>query len=486
MSEEIRVRFAPSPTGYLHVGGARTALFNWLWARKTGGKFVLRIEDTDEARSTVESVNGMLHDLKWLGLDWDEGPEYGDGIDPYKQQKGDKGPYFQSQRLEIYQKIAHELMDKGIAYPCFCTDEELEEKRKKAEEEHRSVHYDGTCRNLTKEEAQRRIDAGEPYTIRVRVPQKDYVLEDEVRGRVEWKAGTLGDFIILRSSGMPVYNFCVVVDDALMGITHVVRAEEHLTNTHRQLILYEALGMKPPRFSHASLILGPDKSKLSKRHGATSVGQYAEEGFLPEAMINFLALLGWNEGNDREIYSVKELIQCFELSHISKSPGVFDKDKLVWMNGQHLRAMPVDELIPLVEPLLKKAMPNDKRLDDPVIMHKLVELIQVKMTLLTDAPEVAKTFFEASEPENDEARAMIETEKSKKLFEALASEFEKCDWVREGYNAAIKAAGKIAEVKGKDLFMPIRVKITGSCHGPELVGILDVLGRDETISRLKK
>ena len=254
MSEEIRVRFAPSPTGYLHVGGARTALFNWLWARKTGGKFVLRIEDTDEARSTVESVNGMLRDLKWLGLDWDEGPEYGEGIDPYKQQKGDKGPYFQSQRLEIYQKIAHELMDKGIAYPCFCTDEELEEKRKKAEEEHRSVHYDGTCRNLSKEEAQRRIDAGEPYTIRVRVPQKDYVLEDEVRGRVEWKAGTLGDFIILRSSGMPVYNFCVVVDDALMGITHVVRAEEHLTNTHRQLILYEALGMKPPRFSHASLI----------------------------------------------------------------------------------------------------------------------------------------------------------------------------------------------------------------------------------------
>ena len=484
--QEVRVRFAPSPTGYLHVGGARTALFNWLYARKTGGKFVLRIEDTDEARSTVESVNGMLRDLKWLGMDWDEGPEFGDGIDPYNQQKGEFGPYFQSQRLEIYQKIAHELMEKGIAYPCFCSDEELEAKRKKAEEEHRSVHYDGTCRNLSKEEAQRRINAGEPYTIRVRVPQKDYVLEDEVRGHVEWKAGTLGDFIILRSSGMPVYNFCVVVDDALMGITHVVRAEEHLTNTHRQLILYEALGKQPPKFSHASLILGPDKSKLSKRHGATSVGQYAEQGFLPEAMINFLALLGWNEGNDREIYSVQDLIEHFDLTKISKSPGVFDKEKLVWMNGQHLRAMPVEQLVPLVKPILKKAMPDDKRLDDPEILNKLVGLIQIKMNLLTDAVEVTKTFLTASEPENEEAAAMISTEKSQELFKALISEFEKCEWVREGYNAAIKAAGKAAGVKGKDLFMPIRVKITGSMHGPELVGILDVLGREETLSRLAK
>ena len=486
MSKEVRVRFAPSPTGYLHVGGARTALFNWLYARKTGGKFVLRIEDTDEARSTVESVNGMLRDLKWLGLDWDEGPEFGEGIDPYKQQKGEFGPYFQSQRLEIYQKIAHELMDKGIAYPCFCSDEVLEAKRKKAEEEHRSFHYDGTCRCLSKEEAQKRIDAGEPYTIRVRVPQKDYALEDEVRGHVEWKAGTLGDFIILRSSGMPVYNFCVVVDDALMGITHVVRAEEHLTNTHRQLILYEALGKEPPKFSHASLILGPDKSKLSKRHGATSVGQYAEEGFLPEAMINFLALLGWNEGNDREIYSVQDLIEHFDLTKISKSPGVFDHEKLLWMNGQHLRAMPVEKLVPLVKPILKKAMPDDPRLDDLETLTKLVSLIQVKMNLLTDAVEVTKTFLTAAEPENEEAAAMISTDKSKALFQALTNEFEKCDWIREGYNAAIKAAGKAVGAKGKDLFMPIRIKITGSMHGPELVGILDVLGRKETLARLKK
>jgi glutamyl-tRNA synthetase len=475
MSQQVRVRFAPSPTGYLHVGGARTALFNWLYARKTGGKFILRIEDTDVERSTQESTDGLLKDLKWLGLTWDEGPEVG----------GDYGPYYQSERLEIYQQYARELMDKGYAYPCFCKEEELEAKRQKAEEEHRSVHYDQTCLKLSKEEVQKRIAAGESYVIRVKVPEKDYVLEDEVRGRVEWKAGTLGDFIILRSSGMPVYNFCVVVDDAAMEITHVVRAEEHLTNTHRQLILYEALGKKPPIFSHASLILGPDKSKLSKRHGATAVGQYAIDGFLPEALVNFLALLGWNEGNDREIYSVKELIEHFELNRISKSPGVFDHNKLVWMNGQHLRAMPVDELMPMVAPVLKDAMPNDKRLENPEILRKLIELIQVKMNLINDAVEVAKSFLTPQEPENEEAAQLISTEKSLKLFEALAQEFEKCEWIKEGYNAAIKAAGKIAEAKGKDLFMPIRVKITGTCHGPDLVGILDVLGRDEVISRLK-
>jgi glutamyl-tRNA synthetase len=284
---------------------------------------------------------------------------------------------------------------------------------------------------------------------------------------------------------MPVYNFCVVVDDAHMQITHVVRAEEHLTNTHRQLIIYEALGLTPPVFAHASLILGEDKSKLSKRHGATSVGQYAEDGFLPEAMINFLALLGWNEGNDREIYSVAELIEHFSLERISKSPGVFDQAKLTWMNGQHLRALPVDELLPMVKPLLKKEMPADPRLDDPEILHKLVALIQIKMNLLNDAVGVAREVLQAGKPESDEELAMISTEKSAKLFAALAEEFAACDWAREGYNAAIKAAGKKAEAKGKELFMPIRIKITGTAHGPDLVGILDVLGREEAISRLK-
>ncbi|HAE38148.1 MAG TPA: glutamate--tRNA ligase [Candidatus Riflebacteria bacterium] len=474
MSQQVRVRFAPSPTGYLHVGGARTALFNWLFARKTGGTFVLRIEDTDVERSTQESVDGLLRDMKWLGMTWDEGPEVG----------GPHGPYYQSQRLEIYQKYARRLLDNGAAYPCFCKEEELEAKRQKAEEEHRSLHYDGTCRHLSKEEVDRRIAAGETYVVRVKVPEKDYVLEDLVRGRVEWKSETLGDFIVLRSSGMPVYNFCVVVDDADMQITHVVRAEEHLTNTHRQLILYDALGIKPPIFAHASLILGEDKSKLSKRHGATAVGQYAEDGFLREAMINFLALLGWNDGTDREIYSVADLTECFSLERISKSPGVFDHNKLIWMNGQHLRALTVDQLLPLVMPFLKKAMPDDARLDNPEVLRKLVELIQIKMNTLLDAVPVAESILRASQPEDEESIALVGTEKSKVLFAALAKEFATCEWVKDGYNAAIKAAGKTAEAKGKDLFMAIRARITGSCHGPELVGILDVLGREEVINRL--
>ena len=474
MSEQVRVRFAPSPTGYLHVGGARTALFNWLYAKKTGGKFILRIEDTDVARSTKEALDGLLRDMKWLGLDWDEGPEVG----------GEYGPYFQSQRLSIYQEYAKKLLESGAAYPCFCSEEQLETKRKKAEEEHRSLHYDGTCRKLSKEEAQSRIDAGEPYVVRVKVPEKDYVLHDLVRGRVEWKSETLGDFIILRSTGMPVYNFCVVVDDASMKITHVVRAEEHLTNTHRQLIIYEALGIKTPKFAHASLILGDDKSKLSKRHGATSVGQYAQDGYLPEAMVNFLALLGWNEGNDREIYSVDELIEKFSLKRISSSPGVFDQTKLTWMNGQHLRALPLEKLVPMVAPLLQKALPEEKRIQDEETLNKLVGLIQVKMNLLTDAAEVARSILNVSEPEDEEAAAMINTEKSKDLFAALAKEFAECEWNRSGYNAAIKAAGKAATAKGKELYMPIRVKITGSCHGPDLVGILDVLGREEVLKRL--
>ena len=475
MSQEVRVRFAPSPTGYLHVGGARTALFNWLFARSQGGKFILRIEDTDLERSTQESVDGLLRDLKWLGLNWDEGP----GVD------GPHGPYYQSQRTDIYKKYAQQLLDNGAAYPCFCTAEELEAKKAKAEEEHRSLHYDGTCRNLSAEEVQKRIDAGEPYVVRMKVPEKDYVLNDLVRGKVEWKSETLGDFIIMRSNGMPVYNFCVVVDDSDMEITHVVRAEEHLTNTHRQLIIYEGLKKPIPQFAHASLILGEDKSKLSKRHGATSVGQYEIDGYLSEALINFLALLGWNEGNDKEIYSVEELIECFKLERISKSPGVFDHAKLTWMNGQHLRALPAEKLFEMVKPILLKEFADDERLKNEDTLKRLVEVIQIKMNLLQDAPKVAKEILELSPTTDPEAVEMISTDLSKSLFEALAQEFETAEWKREGYNAAIKAAGKKTGAKGKNLFMPIRIKVTGTGHGPDLVGVLDILGREETIKRLK-
>ncbi|MFZ2955458.1 MAG: glutamate--tRNA ligase [Candidatus Ozemobacteraceae bacterium] len=471
----VRVRFAPSPTGYLHVGGARTALFNWLFARGHGGTFILRIEDTDLERSTLEAEEGLLRDMRWLGLDWDEGPGIG----------GPHGPYRQSERLPIYRKAAETLLANGAAYPCFCKEERLEQKRQEAEAEHRSPHYDGTCLHLSPDEVKARLAAGEPHVVRVRVPKKDYFVDDLVRGRVEWKAETLGDFIVMRSNGMPVYNFCVVVDDTDMEITHVVRAEEHLPNTHRQLILYEALGKPAPTFAHVSLILGPDKTKLSKRHGATSVGQYQEEGFLKDAMINYLALLGWAEGIDREIYTRAELAEKFSLERINSAPAVFDQVKLSWMNGQYLRAMPIDELVQFVAPKLTAAWPGDARFTDNEFLRKLTTLVLNHLVTLNDVVKEAKAVLdEAPAPVDDDARAAVAAPEVPALYAALRDEFAKCPWNKDGFNAAIKAAGKIASVKGKGLFMPLRVKLTGTCHGAELVGILDLLGRDEILRRL--
>ena len=341
----VRVRFAPSPTGSLHVGGARTALFNWLLAKKTGGKFIIRVEDTDEARSTRASEESILSDIKWMNMNWDEGPEI----------EGPFGPYRQSERKVIYKKYAEQLIADGKAFRCFCTEEELDAKRAAAEAAGVDPKYDGIWRNADPAEIQKKLDAGEPYTVRFRVPEGKIVsIDDVVRGKVTWDAdASLGDFIILRSNGMPVYNFCVAVDDANMQITHVIRAEEHLTNTLRQMLILEALGCKAPTYAHCSLILGQDRSKLSKRHGATSVAQFAEQGFLPQAMMNYLANLGWNDGTPKEIYTPAELVDAFDLSRIVKTPAMFDMDKLRWVNGQHLKSIPRSELEVLVGETLK-------------------------------------------------------------------------------------------------------------------------------------
>ncbi len=472
-TSRVRVRFAPSPTGHLHVGGARTALFNWLFAKNRGGSFILRIEDTDQERSTAESEEGLLRDLKWLGLDWDEGPGVG----------GPHGPYRQSERTAIYQEYAQRLVKSGAAYHCFCSEELLEQKRKQAEAEHRSHHYDGTCRNLSPDDVQARLARGEKGAIRVRVPQKDCRIEDLVRGTVEWMGDTLGDFIILRSNGMPVYNFCVVVDDSQMEITHVIRAEEHLPNTHRQMILYEALGIKPPVFAHASLILGPDKTKLSKRHGATSVNQYAEDGFLPEAMVNFLALLGWNEGIDKEIYSKNELIEKFSLERISKSPAVFDHAKLNWTNGMHIRGLGPVKLAEILDPVLRETFHGNPLLATETGRLKAANLLLNALTVIKDAPSILKPIIEGGQPENDEARAFVADPKAASLWQAVREELTGADWQRVPLNDALKRAGKKVGMTGKNLFMPVRVKLTGSCHGPDLLGILDFLGREEVLRR---
>src|SRR5437870_313205 len=322
----VRVRFAPSPTGHLHVGGARTALFNWLFAKHDKGKFILRIEDTDIARSTRESEQMVLDDLRWLGLQWDE------------------GPFRQSERTSLYRAVADQLLEKGVAYRCYCTEQELEEKRKQAEKEDRPPHYDLT------HWYNRRDDDG-PHAIRFHVPDDgDVTINDQIRGEVTWKKESLGDFILVRSDGLPTYNFSVAVDDHEMEITHVIRAEEHLTNTHRQVLIYRALGWETPRFAHVSLILGQDRTKLSKRHGATSVSQFAEDGYLPDAMVNYLTMLGWSSPDGREVFSRDFAIENFSLDRVNAAPAVFDPQKLDWLNGQYIHAMSAAELRPLVAP----------------------------------------------------------------------------------------------------------------------------------------
>ncbi|HEY8847841.1 MAG TPA: glutamate--tRNA ligase, partial [Thermoanaerobaculia bacterium] len=323
----VRVRFAPSPTGHLHVGGARTAIFNWLFARHHRGTFIVRIEDTDVERSTRQSEQMVLDDLRWLGLQWDEGPDVG----------GPDAPYRQSERVERYGEIARQLLARGVAYRCFCTEETLEAKRKKAEAESRPPHYDLTCYRLSPQEVSTKLAMWTPFALRFHVPDDgDVTIDDMIRGAVTWKKESLGDFILVRSDGLPTYNFSVVVDDHDMEITDVIRAEEHLTNTHRQMLIYRALDWSVPRFAHVSLILGQDRTKLSKRHGATSVSAYAEEGFLSEAMVNYLTLLGWSSPDSREIFTQIYAIEHFSLDRVNSAPAVFDPQKFEWLNAQYI------------------------------------------------------------------------------------------------------------------------------------------------------
>jgi len=344
--EEVRVRFAPSPTGYLHIGGARTALFNWLFAKSNGGKLILRIEDTDTERLKEDSVGQILTSLKWLGLNWDEGPEVG----------GESGPYFQSERKEFYKLEAEKLLAEGKAYYCFCTSEELEIEREKQRSAKLPFRYARTCRELPVEEAKKRIAAGEPCSVRIRIPKEGaVVVHDMIHGDVSFDLGQLDDFVIMKSNGMPTYNFAVVVDDHMMRISHVLRAEEHLSNTPKQILLYEACGFETPKFGHMPMILAPDRSKLSKRHGATSVEEFRDQGYLPQAIINYLTLLGWAPGNEQEIFTLQDTCQQFKFERMSKKAAVYDTKKLTWLNGQYLSLLPLSEIMPEVKPFFIKS-----------------------------------------------------------------------------------------------------------------------------------
>jgi len=504
-----RMRFAPSPTGSLHVGGARTALYNWLVAKKgqldfpgEDGAFLLRVEDTDLARSTRESEESVLSDLRWLGLDWDEGPDM----------PGAKyGPYRQSERSSLYSKIAERLIDEGKAYPCFCTQEELDEMKARQEAEGIPPRYDGTWRDADPEKVAEKMAEGAPFTVRFKVPPGSrVVIDDAVRGTVSWDAeSTVGDFILLRSSGVPVYNFCVAVDDASMGVTTVVRAEEHLTNTLRQGLILDALGAPRPRYAHCSLILGEDKQKLSKRHGATSCNQFRLDGFLPDAMINYLALLGWNDGTDNEIFARDELIEAFAVDRVVKSPSIFDMDKLRWVNSQHLKMKSIEEVADLVREQMNMVgllNEGDEGIEVRNFVFAATALAKQMMETTKDAALNAQTVLGYGLPDtfdalpDGEAKEMIKGGNFYPIAQTLIGDFESDALPKpdpadplapflediskpivednqvggnaysypKAYKVHMKSMSKALGVKGKHLFHPLRLALTGEMSGQDV------------------
>ncbi len=483
----VRVRFAPSPTGWLHVGGARTAYFNWLLARQHQGAFVLRIEDTDAARSSDASERGVLDDLRWLGLEWDEGPDAG----------GPHGPYRQSERLGLYRERADALIAAGRAYRCFCTDEQLEQRRQSALAAGRPPHYDGRCRALAPAESEARAAAGEACSVRFAVPAREWTLRDHVRGEVTFPAGMVGDFVILRSSGLPTYNFACAVDDAAMRISHVIRAEEHLANTPRQLMLYDAMGEAPPEFAHVALILNTDRTKMSKRSGeaAVAVGDWRRAGFVPEALLSYLALLGFHPGDDREVLSREELLQAFTLERLGRSGSVFDAAKLKWMNAHYLHLATGAQLSRWLEggpgPLEPGAPDWSAEVARmtgglaPAAREKLLEGVRGNVATLADLPGEIGVLVGDSLVLEDDAAAALAAPGARELCAALAETLGAlAQWSGEGFKSTLQLVGKQLGRKGKDLFMPVRAALSGRTHGPELPLLADLLGRERCIDRL--
>ena len=477
----MRVRFAPSPTGPFHIGGARSALFNWLLARKTGGKLILRIEDTDLERSSRESEENIKNALKWLGIDWDEGIDVG----------GEFGPYRQTERLPIYAGYTERLLASGKAYRCYCSDQELEAERQQLMSEGKTPRYLGKCRHLTSEQETALLAEGRKPTVRFRVPDnQDITFIDAVRGVVSFDSNGIGDYVIVKSDGIPVYNYAVVLDDALMQITHVIRAEEHLSNTPRQILLYQALGFSLPVFGHISLILGKDRSKMSKRHGATSVEQYKALGYLPEAVVNFLALLGWSPVGEQEIFSSAELIELFSLDHVAKNPAVFDIDKLNWINSHYLKRLDLDRLTELALPHLREAglVTGELGAERYEWVKQVVGAVREYVSFAAQIPEHAAVFFQDEiTMENDETADILRDPDVPQVMEAFLNKLAELESVSaEQVQAALKAVGKELKLGGKKVFMPVRVALTGKMHGPELIALIPLLGVARTTARIRR
>jgi len=475
----VRVRFAPSPTGELHVGGARTALLNWLFAKSKGGTFLLRIDDTDQERSQGEYLEGIFGSLEWMGLDWDEGPQKG----------GKYGPYFQSQRLGLYREYVQKLLDEGKAYRCFCTEEELEAGRKEARQKGIPFVYPGKCRDLSQEELSEMGQERETSVVRFSSPgEGSTVIKDEIKGEISFENRYLGDFIILKSNGVPTYNFATAVDELTMEISHVIRAEEHLSNTPLQLLIIQALEGRIPSYAHVPMILAPDRSKLSKRHGATSVEEFKDQGYLPEALVNYLTLLGCPPVEEQEIFTSQEAMDSFSLSKIGKTPAVYDTDKLGWINGHYIREKDLEQLADLSIPFFQ-----DKGLISPQVTdhekEKLKQVISVsrdRVRTLQELPELCAFFFTDNYPADQETEEkVLNKEDVVPNLQKLVQELKGLDdYQGEHIQSIFKKLSKENQVSPARFIKPARVALSGKASGPELVDIMLVLGKEKTLERL--
>jgi len=473
---DVRVRFAPSPTGTLHIGSARTALYNYLFARHLGGTLVLRVEDTDLKRSRREHELSILRDLHWLGLEADEGPDVG----------GEHGPYRQSERSELYEAGVEKLLESGNAYRCFCTQERLDELKAEQVAAGAMPTYDRRCLGLTPEEVWHRLEGGEEATVRFLVPEGDVTFDDLIHGPITFSSDVIGDFIIRRTDGGFAYNYAVVIDDSGMRITHVIRGEDHITNTARQLMLYDALGEQAPLYAHHSLIHGADGGKLSKRHGATSIGEFRDVGYLSAAVVNYLALLSWNPGDEREKFTLDELVAEFDISRVAKSPAIFDLDKLNWLNGLYLRALPAAELSELVRPYL-----HEEGLEFAEGQRDVVTAaIQPNLVVLEDAPTFAGIFADEPILTASSHLAVLDEPGVDIVFALLAEVLEESEREYFSLDQARTMIKRVADackergIKGKAIYQPLRVALTGRDQGPDLVYMVAGLGRSRLLTRL--
>ncbi len=475
----VRVRYAPSPTGHIHVGNARTAIFNYLYARHEGGTFLMRLDDTDLERSTEENIDSMLEDIRWLGVEWDEGYLKG----------GDYGPYRETERKPLYDTYIRQLLDEDKAYRCFCTKGDVEEDRRKADEEHRAYRYTGRCAHLSQTDVATRLTNGDPYVVRLRIPAKDVVVHDLIRGDVTFKAEEFDDFVIARQSGIPIYNYATVIDDALMHITHIIRAEEHLSNTPRQVFIYRALGFDVPQFAHVSLILAPDHSKLSKRHGAVSVGDYRLEGYLPEALVNYLVLLGWSPKDDRDRMSLPELVEEFTLDGVGKSGAVFDKRKLTWMNHMYLGRKPAADIAAILRRDFAKLYEETFGDTPEGNVLTAIDLTKGNAQVLPDLFVLARNVVcQEVSIQDEKSLELVTAPEGKQVLGYLVEHFGDIPFGLgdEAMAHWVEGLRDVVPLPPKKLYHPIRVALFGAKDGPEIVKLFLALEPSVILRRLER